>query len=132
MLPGPQPLRAARSSTPGCGSLCTGRGLPDASYSVVHLAPAAERALKERRGLLIKHDGDGEGAPAGVYHIAYLIEAFGKMQGAVVVEALGPSDHDVQSVARNLHWGAAWLEVMLRRADAATSGEAHERLQKAA
>ena len=36
----------------------------------------------------------------------------------------------IQAAMRKLHWGAAWLEVMLRRADAAKSAEAYDRLRQ--
>ncbi len=127
MLPGTR-CALLLLGTPDTGPYTPAAVFPDPSYSVVHLAPAAERALKERRGLFIRNDGDS--VRPGTCYIAYLIEASEKMHGVVVVEAEGLPDHEIQSLARDLHWGTAWLEVMLRRTEAATSREAHERLQK--
>lgn len=99
---------------------------PDPSYNVTHLAPTAERALKERRGLMTAaSDGDSD-----LHHVAYPIDVSGKIHGAVVLEVKGLSPIEVQTVMRQLHWGAAWLEVMLRRAEVFRSQETAERLQK--
>jgi multidrug resistance efflux pump len=103
---------------------------PNLNFDVRHLATAAERALKERRGLLIKIDSTSENNMQEGYHLAYPIELSGKIHGVVVLEINQCVRDEVQDLMRDLHWGAAWLEVMLRRADALRSQEATERLQK--
>jgi multidrug resistance efflux pump len=102
---------------------------PDAKLSMNHLTGAAERALKERRGLLIE-DGDYENALPAAVHVAYPIEVSGKIHGVVVLEVEQHSRHEVQAIMRQLHWGAAWLEVLIRRTEALQSAEMNERLQK--
>ena len=106
---------------------------PDAKLNMRHLTGAAERSLKERRGLLIENDTD----PASKnhfpenYHIAYPIEVTGKIHGTVV---LGVDEHDrtaVQNIMRQLHWGAGWLEVLIRRTHETTLDKVSERLQTA-
>ena len=105
---------------------------PDAKLSMTHLTGAAERALKERRGLLL--EGDAVPPPENGYpeavQVAYPIEVSGKLHGVVVLEVDEHPRHEVQGILRYLHWGAAWLEVMIRRAEAARAEESNERLQK--
>lgn len=105
---------------------------PDSTVSVQHLTSAAERALKERRGLIV--NGDPRENPSGPapnsFQIAYPIEISGQIHGAVVLEIDRQPSYQIQTAMRKLHWGAAWLEVMLRRTDAAKSSEAYARLQR--
>ena len=104
---------------------------PNAKHDVNHLTAAAERALTERRGLLIKgHPSrEAEGPLADTNQVAYPIDISDKLHGVVVLE-LGPrAKHELQNMLRQLHWGAAWLEVMLRRGEASKSSAANERLQ---
>ena len=106
---------------------------PNPSFNVKHLTGAAERSLKERRGLLIKTDStqSSENLAIKSQQIAYPIEVSGKIHGVVVLEADERPAHEVQDIMRQLHWGAAWLEVMLRRAEAVKAADVNERLQTA-
>ena len=104
---------------------------PDSTVNVKHLTSAAERALKERRGLVAEgdpHKNSSETARKS-FQIAYPLEVSGQIHGVVVLEIDQQPSHQIQAAMRNLHWGAAWLEVMLRRTDAAKSSEAYDRLQ---
>jgi len=105
---------------------------PHPTFNVTHLTGAAERALRERRGLLLKNDhtDNPDTSTPQTYHIAYPIEASGTLRGAVIVEVGLRPTHDLQAIMRQLHWGAAWLEVMLLRADAVKAADANERLRK--
>ncbi len=105
---------------------------PDARINMNHLTGAAERALKERRGLLLEGDSSPteENTFPQSYHVAYPIEVAGKLHGVVVLEVEQYPRDEVQAILRQLHWGAAWLEVLIRRTEAAKSGEMNERLQK--
>ncbi len=104
---------------------------PDKSVSVKHLVPAAERALRERRGLLVRNGASvSAGAPALDYpQISYPLEVSGEVRGAVVLELDLLSEAKIQETMRRLHWGVAWLEVMVRRIDAQKSAEQNERLK---
>ena len=106
---------------------------PDAKLSMDHLTGAAEQALKERRGLLLEGQStaDPETLLPETYHVAYPIEVSGKIHGVVVLEVEQHPRHEVQAIMRQLHWGAAWLEVLVRRTDALQSEEANERLGSA-
>jgi len=102
---------------------------PDAKLSMNHLTGAAERALKERRGLLVEGHSEENALPE-TYHVSYPIEVSGKIHGVVVLEVEQHPRHEVQAIMRQLHWGAAWLEVLIRRTEALQSAEMNERLQK--
>jgi RND family efflux transporter MFP subunit len=105
---------------------------PDAKLSMHHLTGAAERSLKERRGLLFEKNPD----PASPdhfpesFHVAYPIEVDGKIHGTVVLGVDETDRKTVQTIMRQLHWGAAWLEVLIRRTEAFTSETVNQRLQK--
>jgi RND family efflux transporter MFP subunit len=106
---------------------------PSAKHNMTHLTGAVERALKERRGLLIQGDSSSSESPEIVletYHVAYPVEVSGKLHGVVVLEVERYARHETQTLMRQLHWGAAWLEVLIRRNEASKSLEVNERLQK--
>lgn len=104
---------------------------PSYDFNVTHLANIAERALKERRGLLIKSDStpETENNQLEVFHISYPIEVSGRIHGVVAIEVYRPQSQDIQGIMRQLHWGSAWLEVMFQRADVFQAEEKNERLQ---
>jgi RND family efflux transporter MFP subunit len=104
---------------------------PDAKMNMGHLTGAAEKALKERRGLLLENEPKAESAEAPLerFHVAYPIEIEGKIHGAVVLGVDEPDKSAVQRIMRNLHWGAAWLEVLVRRSEARKSEQTNTRLQ---
>ena len=100
---------------------------PDAKLGMGHLAGTAEKSLRQRRGLLV--DAQDGAVPAETCQIAYPIQVSDKIHGVVVLEAERCDRSEVQALMRQLHWGAAWLEVMIRRAEAARAEEANERLR---
>jgi RND family efflux transporter MFP subunit len=105
---------------------------PNQGVDVNHLVPAAEQALKGRRGFLAEHQspgGNGD-APRRTAHIAYPVTVLEKVRGAVVLEVAGQTDDGVQAAMRQLHWGTAWLEVMILRSEALAAAETNERLRK--
>ncbi|UCD79015.1 MAG: HlyD family efflux transporter periplasmic adaptor subunit [Desulfobacterales bacterium] len=105
---------------------------PDAKLSMHHLTGAAQNALKERRGLLLETDlqPTPENPSPESYHIAYPIEVSGVLHGVVVLGVDERDRKEVQTIMRQLHWGAAWLEVLIRRSEAVQSARTTERLQK--
>ena len=131
MLPG---IRSALFllGAPDTGPFTPAAVFPSAAHDVTHLVGAAERGLKERRGLLIRNDDASgeESLPQGGYQIAYPIDMSGKIHGVVVLEVKDLPPQKIQAIMQQLHWGAAWLEVMLRRAEAVRSEEAQDRLRK--
>lgn len=105
---------------------------PDSATDVTRLAGIAERALKERRGLLQASGDrpDSGNSPRETHQIAYPIEVGGKLHGVVTCGVDEEDSGKIQKIMRQLHWGAAWLEVLLRRNELARGIEATGRLQK--
>ena len=105
---------------------------PAPEHAVAHLAPAAERALKERRGLLVESEGPGRNGHPSIdaYHIAYPVTVADKVHGAVVLEAAAQPAAHIQSAMRQLHWGTAWLEATLLRGEVASASATNDRLRK--
>ena len=63
------------------------------------------------------------------FHVAYPIEAVGKLRGVVVLDVAPRSEPELQAVLRQLHWGAAGLQVLFARDVIARESAAKERLQ---
>ncbi|KPJ78459.1 MAG: hypothetical protein AMJ54_03465 [Deltaproteobacteria bacterium SG8_13] len=104
---------------------------PDAKMNMGHLTQAAERSLKERRGLLLEKDPNPSSPnqfPEN-FHVAYPIEIDKQIHGTVVLGVDEPDINAVQHIMRQLHWGAAWIEVLVRRSEALKSEKVNERLQ---
>jgi len=95
---------------------------PDAKLSMAHLAGIAEQSIRERRGLLINGD-------AGNACIAYPVEVFEKIHGVVVLDVDQHSGQELQGIMRKLHWGCAWIEVLIRRMESSKTEEINDRLQ---
>ncbi len=82
---------------------------PDASRDLHHLAPAAERSLNERRGVVMAPDGGSTVGRDQNALIGYPIEVAGVLHGAVVLDIAPSPDRELQRALRLLHWGSAWL-----------------------
>ena len=95
-----------------------------------HLTATAERALRERRGLLSKHEQTSIGGESAVpsYHVAYPLELDKKLYGVVVLETSLRTESQLQAILRQLHWGSAWLEVLLRRRQSQSDALTQKRL----
>ncbi len=100
---------------------------PDPTVSIKPLTATAERALRERRGMVV--ESEPSQSPSGT-QVAYPLEVAGKLHGVVVLELIEHRPLEIQAAMRKLHWGAAWLEVMLRRAEAVKSAEAYDGLER--
>lgn len=83
---------------------------PLAAGDLSFLNKVAERALSEKRGVV--HRSEDE--PKHV-HVAYPVEIFGRIFGAVVLNAKARPEAAVQSLLRELHWGVAWLHDLFFR-----------------
>jgi multidrug resistance efflux pump len=87
---------------------------PNAHLDVTYLSQAAEQALREGRGLVIRAD-----KADGASHIAYPLEVGGQLHGVVALDVGSTSERSLQRALRALHWGAGRLEVLLARGDTA-------------
>jgi hypothetical protein len=93
------------------GSFAPAATWPAGGTAAAELVPAAERALRERRGVVARTE-------AGSAHAAYPVDIGGRLWGVVVVD-LGPYEGGfLQDALRRLHWGAGWLETLFHRRQA--------------
>lgn len=100
--------------------------------AVRHLAGVAERAIRERQGLVQQREvGDlDRGVPAVQGHeVAYPLQVDGRLHGVVALDVAPRAKADLQTVLRQLHWGVAWLEVLVRREHAVREAVVTGRLQ---
>jgi RND family efflux transporter MFP subunit len=85
---------------------------PEQEAVGAELSAAAERAMAERRGVVL---GPGEQSAAGDNSsVAWPLFVDERLYGVVAV-SLTSARHNVRNVMRQLQWGAAWIEVLLRR-----------------
>jgi biotin carboxyl carrier protein len=92
--------------TDGPGSFSPAAAWPDPGQNLLHLGPAAEATLKERRGVVLS--GVSPAGGQGTF-VGYPIELDGRLHGAVVLDIKPRTDPEVQRVLRLVHWGSAWL-----------------------
>jgi len=106
---------------------------PVKGHFVTHLSKTAERTLKERREVVTRGGDGSASAQSGIgrYAIGRPIEACGVIHGAAVIEVVSSSDANLQSMVRQLHWGAAWLELLFSREAVKAEKETRERIQAA-
>jgi multidrug resistance efflux pump len=89
---------------------------PDRARDMSHLREAAEKALGERRGVVLRQPADGA-QPAVAAQIAYPIDIDGRIYGVALLD-LNP-DADTRLALRRLHWGIGWLIAYLWKRRAA-------------
>ena len=105
---------------------------PDPRMSVKHLTKTAERTLSDRRGLVVTPESEaGQAASARWPEVGYPIEVRGRIHGVAVLEVTSRQDARLKAVMRQLHWGAAWLELLFCREDVQHETARRERLQTA-
>lgn len=116
---------------PGAGPFTPVAVWPDVRRSMTHLTGAAERALTERRGLLLRNQPEGQsGNPVSdSCHVAYPLDVDDKLHGVVVLDVPACSDSQLQSILRQLHWGTAWIEVLFRREQSRNDRQRQDRLE---
>jgi len=87
-----------------------------------NLAEVCERALIERRGLVLKRASSSitDGTPRNCDLVAYPLQIDGQLHGVVALEIASRPERELQAVIRQLQWGSGWLEVEQRRRVGAT------------
>ena len=95
---------------------------PDESAASPDLSAVAEMAMTERRGV-VRDGGDGRGTSG----VAFPLTIDGHLFGVVAVEVAGESGGRLRDIMRQLQWGAAWMELLYRREQAAADEEQRER-----
>ena len=104
----------------GEGPFTVAAAWPDGQRNLQYLGPTAQRALAERRGVVIGANGAAPEHEGGA-QVAYPVELSGRLFGAVVVDIGGGTQAELQVALRQIHWGSAWLldhfrqRVLLRR-----------------
>jgi|SRR5579862_5770256 len=88
---------------------------PHASRDMQYLTPAAERALNERRGIVVASDGKSAPTRDERAFVGYPIEVSGVLHGAVVLDLAPGPEAGLQRALRLLHWGSAWLVDQFRK-----------------
>ena len=104
---------------------------PDRQRDLKHLAEVAERALAERRGLILKRpsQSDNGDSTRARYDVAFPIHAQRKLYGVVALDLDPRPESQLDDVMRRLQWGSAWLEVLYHRSADAKDPAPAERLQ---
>ena len=118
------------------GPLETGPFTPAASWPegrgvTSHLAGAAERALQERRGVVIPVEAgqEGEQALPERLAVAYPVHVMGRLHGVVAFEIQTRPERELQAVLRQLQWGSAWIELLWLRDETIRNDTTKGRLQ---
>ena len=106
---------------------------PEGRRTRPHLGEVAERALRERRALVVpvpQPHHEGAAAPPRLrYDVARPIEVDGELQGVVAVDVSPRSERDADATVRQLEWGGAWLEIARLRGDTTRAVVVRDRLQ---
>lgn len=116
-----QMIPGVRSGLVVAGSTGSSRFVPVAVWPegqpIQHLAQVAERALADRRGLVLR--GAREVPASGVVDdrvdVGFPIEIDGRLHGVVAMDVSVGAGIDMPAVLRQLQWGAGWLEVLVHR-----------------
>ncbi len=101
---------------------------PDVRRDMTYLIPTAQHALVERRGVVAPNKAAKEGAPGGIF-IGYPVESVGQLHGVVVLDISPRPDAELQAALRQLHWGAAGLELMFCRQEVSRISDRRDKLQ---
>jgi len=105
---------------------------PDATRNMKYLSSAAEKALKERRGIVERVFKERRKVAERVInerrgvvqamepghqsaYVGYPIEVSGVLRGAVILDIAHTKDHELQHALRLLHWASAWLVDQFRQ-----------------
>jgi multidrug resistance efflux pump len=107
---------------------------PDGRRARPHLGQVAERALQERRAVIVpvpqpQSETEPAGAPRVRYDVALPLEAEGELEGVVALDVPARTDREAEAVIRQLRWGVAWLEISRMRRDSARAAVVRDRLQ---
>lgn len=96
---------------PDRGPFTTAAVWPEPTRDLTHLTPAAERTLRERRGLALRRDVAG----VAMLDLSYPLLLDDVLHGALMLEMPDAAPELVQQVLRQVHWGISGLELELTR-----------------
>ena len=116
---------------PGTSTFAPVAFYPEEPHDRAQLAQISERALKEGRGIVepltVAQSADAAGPR---YQLAYPVRVDGKVHGVVGFDIDWRPEARLQAAIREVQWGSAWLEVLLRRHVDPQQAE-HQRLKLA-
>lgn len=104
---------------------------PDSNQDIPRaLQAAAELAMAERRGVVTgpRTTGNSSGTGGAQRQIGYPLLLDRELCGVVAIEIAALPESRLLDIMRQLQWGLAWLEVMLRRGAGRLSLAPHDRL----
>ena len=110
---------------PGGGGYVPAAVWPDTKRDRAKLGEAIERAIQGNALITVPAGEDGSRL-----HVAQPVQADGAVLGAVAVDVDGRGERELQTLARELAWGAGWLEALLRRHMAAGDSATAARLRQ--
>jgi RND family efflux transporter MFP subunit len=102
-------------SEPDDGSLAPCAYWPDANRGTARLSAACDLAIGQRRGVVHGAPTGDRQRPSAICAIAFPCIADGQLYGVVAVEQSVVPELDPRETMRQLQWGAAWIELMVRR-----------------
>jgi multidrug resistance efflux pump len=91
---------------------------PDDASVSPELSAVAELALSERRGVVQGEGGESSDSEPRDNGVAWPLVIDGSLYGVVAVHVNGPVSGQLRSIMRQLQWGAAWIEILMRRRSA--------------
>jgi len=90
---------------------------PEGQSGAIGLTEIAELALQEKRGVL-RDDGQyNKDLDLQVCYIGFPLMLDDKLCGVVAIEIAVRTEYLMRAVMRQLQWGAAWIELIIRRID---------------
>lgn len=110
---------------PGGGGFVPAAVWPDTKRDRAKLGETIERAIHENALIAVPAGENGARS-----HVAQPIQADGTVLGAVAVDVEGRAERELRALARDLAWGAGWLEALLRRHMGAGDAAAAARLRR--
>ena len=100
---------------------------PDKRQNLKYLAQVAERALNERRGVMLRREPEN-GSTQIRCDIAYPFQTKGRLYGVVALDIEDRPAEELIEEMRRLRWSAAWMEVLYNRNASSKAAAPHERL----
>lgn len=100
---------------PNSGSFIPVSFWPEGQHGSLGLTEVAERVLQEKRGVLIDEGQSNKELDFPVCYIGYPLMLDEKLCGVVALEIAVRQQPSMGAAMRQLQWGTAWIELIMRR-----------------
>ena len=100
---------------PGSSQLAPVAFYPESRRDPTALAEVTERALREGRGVVVPPCNPEAGGVDARCQLAHPLRVDGELRGVVGLDLEPRAETLLRRAMRDLQWGSAWLEVLLRR-----------------